>query len=451
MVEAQPYLGRQLAGQALPRILWCMFLLARCMLCGLTMMDDKNRTSFAPSQSCLAGNQQMKDPVSTKAEQPSLLMATQHSSLSQDRTKMKQPFTQRSTLCGLLPELLNHIATYLDLQDMVRLRATYNRLVVAKTEHHYAKLLVHRLRKGVWLSVQTIRTLEAISNNPVIAPLITHIDFNVLYLPILYAWRATTSSSDSALYRPDLSAFIEEQRLFFDHENFEDDLGRTLRAFPALSSVTTTSTHSCVNKEGNIEHWKPFEADLRNLRRRFKLEGLEHIPWHAAPSTDNEFKIFRAAAKAGLQPTEVSFCALPLDLLSYPLFLAKVERCQIFGVENHIARRLPTEKSDLNRVLDAMPRLRTLHLQVGWLKWKNIFGSKPYSLLDWGHPADLSLVRWPMLLEQLMISHLDLGDKEAFLRGLPRTVGCELINAKYQADNMGLCRSEKMYNFCCFG
>jgi hypothetical protein len=94
---------------------------------------------------------------------------------------------------------------------------------------------------GVWLSSRTLLTLGAASRNPVIAPQIKHIDFNVLYLDIINEWTRATSSKWLALPHSQIHAFVEKEKQFFEREDFEDVLGRQLEAFPALSSITTKS------------------------------------------------------------------------------------------------------------------------------------------------------------------------------------------------------------------
>jgi hypothetical protein len=92
--------------------------------------------------------------------------------------------TEQSFLDALPTELLSE-ASHLDHTDFLRLRATFNRAVIAKTENHYANILAKEVRNVVWFSPYTLRMLEAVGCNPRIAPRIHHIDFNVLYLDIV--------------------------------------------------------------------------------------------------------------------------------------------------------------------------------------------------------------------------------------------------------------------------
>jgi hypothetical protein len=357
---------------------------------------------------------------------------------------------QHGRLEALPTELLKQIATYLDIPDLLRLRATFNRAVVAKTEDHYAKLVAKEFRNGVWLSPQTLRTLEAVGKNSMIAPLIEHIDFNVLYFDILNEWYEAVSSAKMKFQHSKFRDFLETQIYFLEHKDFEDVLGQILKALPALSGITTASSHFLVKQERN-EHLKGLTTELQTLKDRYKLEQI-HVPSGTAPKMQMELKLFHAAAKVQLQLKEVSICALPLDLFSYSNIFNNVERCYIFGIEEVFHNGAFSKRTEFNRFLGAIPRLQTLHLIVGFLKWNNIFSARPYSLLDWGHPADLSGIKWPVSLEELKIVHLKiLPDKPTFLSTVPKSVMCEIVDAKKQAPSISLMRSEQMYNFDCFG
>src|ERR1700755_192720 len=89
--------------------------------------------------------------------------------------KMAGANKQRASFEMLPTELLTQIATHLDVPDIIRLRSTFNRAVVTKTEGQYANLLARELRNGVWLSSHTLRTLEAAGRNLTIAPQIKEI------------------------------------------------------------------------------------------------------------------------------------------------------------------------------------------------------------------------------------------------------------------------------------
>jgi hypothetical protein len=321
---------------------------------------------------------------------------------------------------------------------------------VTKTEGQYAKLLARELRNGVWLSSHTLRTVEAAGRNLIIAPQIKHIDLNVLYLDIINEWHSATSSTELAPHHSQLHTFVKTENQFFEREDFEDVLGRQLGAFPTLSSITTKSTHYFTH-EKHTKRLGGLAAELQTLRDRYKLKGL-HVPYGEAPSLQMELKVFRAAAKAHLQPKEVSFCALPVDLVSQSDLFANVEHCYLFSVENMFRNDLPLKLSTLKHLLAKMSKLRTLHLVVGFLKWSNLFAPRPYSVLDWGHNADLSDVAWPASLEQLEIVHLAMQPSNAaFLDTLPKTVRCDIVEAKRLAPSNSLMCMESMYNVDVFG
>jgi hypothetical protein len=363
---------------------------------------------------------------------------------------MASTTTQKVFLATLPTELLAEITSYLDIGDFLRLRTTFNRAVVAKTEAQYAKLLSEELGNGVWLSPHTLHTLEAVGKNPCIAPWIDHIDFNVLYLALVNEWHLAISSAQLKPQQPEFEAFVKTQNLFFEHENFEDGLARTLRALPSLSKITTTSTHNLFKDEG-IEGLEGLITELQCLMTRYKLEGM-HVPYGSAPSTKMELKLFRAVLKADIQLKEASFCAFPVDLLFQPSFFAHIERCLVFGVEDLFDSTGRARSSTFIHFLEAMPRLRTLHLEVGFLKWMHIFSTTPCAVLDWGHPACLTDIEWPVSLQELKIVYLQmLPSTTAFLDTLPKTVQCDIIAAKSEAPSNSLMASEQKYNFCAFG
>jgi hypothetical protein len=289
---------------------------------------------------------------------------------------------QQALLETLPGELLVHVTTYLDLPDIIRLRRTFNRAVVAKTECRYSTLLANELQNGVWLSSHTLRTLEAVGRNPVIAPWIKHIDFNVLYLEIINEWQCAISYMQSAPKNPQFDAFVKAENQFLDREDLVVVLEQQLRAFPALSNVTTKSTHT-FGHETRAECLGDLAGELQTLRDRYKLKW-EWCPSGSAPRMQMELKVYHAAAKARLQLTEVSFCASPVDLLSQPNLFANVECCYLLGIDKLFNLDQPLRKSALNQIIAAMPKLRTLHLVVGFLRWSNLFESHPYLMLDWG-------------------------------------------------------------------
>jgi hypothetical protein len=357
---------------------------------------------------------------------------------------------QQTSLSTLPAELLVHITIYLDLPDILRLRSTFNRAVVGKTECHYATLLARELRKGIWLSSHTLRTLEAVGRNHVIARQIKHIDFNVLYLEIINEWQCAISAIESATQHFQFDAFAKAENHFLDREDLDLVLGEQLRAFLALSNITTKSTHT-FGHETRAECLGGLAGELQTLRDRYKLNG-QHVPSGNAPSMQMELKVYHAAAKARLQLTEVSFCASPVDLLSHLDLVANVECCYLLGIGKMFNLDAPLTGSALSRILAVMPKLRTLYLVVGWLRWSNLFASHPYSMLDWGLETDLSEVAWPAHLEQLEIVRAKLRpSKAAFLDGLPNIIRCNIIEAKNRAPSMSAIRSEYMYNVDCFG